>query len=213
MKISEHRQRGFTLLEMLVVLLIAGMALALTSQALTQYQRANARVSASTQAGREYRMAERWFRDSVTGLFAVADPDAPTTDLQRINRTATTSNVPIFHGDAQGFDGTTLSPVLAGQGIPTRQHWEIARARSGNDALELEENGKQLTLRFPDAGELTLHYLDAKGGLHPQWPPAKGQWPQLPAAIALELGSGAVVAAAVLGSQDPRIVRYELEQY
>ena len=69
--------RGFTLLEMLVVLLIAGMALALTSQALSQYRRAHERVSASTQGGREYRMAERWFRDSVSGLYAVGPPGTP----------------------------------------------------------------------------------------------------------------------------------------
>ncbi|WP_447585085.1 PulJ/GspJ family protein [Pseudoxanthomonas mexicana] len=209
---SERRAGGFTLLEMLVVLLIAGMALALTSQALSQYARAHERVSASTQGGREYRLAERWFRDSVSGLYAVGQPGIPGASA--IPRPAASQeDEPVFRGEARGFSGLTLLPVLAGQGVPTLQSWSIAPSRSGNDALALEEDGKQLTLPFPDAGQLRLHYLDAKGDLHALWPPAQGQWPQLPAAIALELGSGTLIVAAVTGAQDPLVIPYEPEPF
>lgn len=219
MKTSESRAAGFTLLEMLVVLLIAGMALAMTSQALTQYRRANERVSASTQAGREYRLAERWFRDSVSGLHADGDGDPqnpqPQEPPQR-NIAAQQGDLPVFGGTERGFSGLTLLPVLAGQGIPTMQRWSIIPGSPGNEALELEEEGKRLTLPFPDAGQLRLHYLDASGEAHSQWPPAQpstqNPWPQLPAAIAIELGSGTVIVAAVTGPQDPKIIPYELPQ-
>ncbi len=214
MKASESRMRGFTLLEMLVVLLIAGMALALTSQALGQYQRAHARVSAATQAGREYRLAENWFRDSINGLYAAADPDAPSVKASfQQNRATQPDDVPVFHGDAHGFSGITLAPILAGQGIPTLQTWSLIPGNPGNEALALLEDGKQLRLAFPGAGRLALHYLDEDGEPHPQWPPAQGQWPQLPSAIALELGSGAVIVAAVAGPKNPRIIPYEPEPF
>ena len=69
---TSDRAHGFTLLEMLVVLLIAGIALALASQALGQYQRAHTRAIASERLGREQRLSELWFRDSVRGLFPAA---------------------------------------------------------------------------------------------------------------------------------------------
>lgn len=214
MRISEPRAAGFTLLEMLVVLLIAGMALALTSQALTQYRRAHERVSASTQGGREYRLAERWFRDSASGLYAAGDPLDPDPQAFRPADASLPGDVPMFEGNARGFSGFTLLPVLAGQGIPTMQHWAIVPGSSGNEALELDEEGRRLMLPFPEAGQLRLHYLDADGVLHVEWPPvpiASGDdpWPQLPAAIALELGSGTVIVAAVTGPKDPKVIPYE----
>ena len=210
MMIFERHARGFTLLEMLVVLLIAGMALALTSQALSQYKRAYERVSASTQGGREYRMAERWFRESVSGLHPVGNP-RQTGTIQMQNVVASPEDALAFRGDERGFSGLTLLPVLAGQGIPTLQKWGITPNRLGNDALTLDEEGKALTLPFPDSGQLTLHYLDAKGNPHAQWPPAQqGTWPQLPAAIMLALGgSGAVIMAPVTGPQEPMVIPYE----
>ena len=88
-----HSSRGFTLLEMLVVLLVAGMALVLTSQALGQYQRAHTRAIASERTGREQRLGEAWFRASVRGLHAVGGDAA-------------------FAGTAEGFEGVTLAPPL-----------------------------------------------------------------------------------------------------
>lgn len=205
---TSERLRGFTLLEMLVVMLIAGMALALTSQALSQYKRAHERVSASTQGGREYRQAERWFHDSVAGLHAGGEPkDSPARLLTGATRD--TKDTLVFQGNEHGFSGLTLLPVLAGQGIPTLQTWSVNNNGSVNEALTLDEDGKQLVLHFPNAGQLTLHYVDAMGEPHAQWPPALGQWPELPAAVVLELGSGSIIMAAVTGPQDPMAIPYE----
>jgi len=205
MRTSELRARGFTLLEMLVVLLIAGMALVLTTQALGQYQRAHTRAIASERSGREQRNSEAWFRESVRGLQALAPPSGASA-------AATTEAT--FEGDARGFRGTTLSPVLQGQGIPTAQRWRIV-AEAGYERLELEEAGRTLALSLPPASAMRLHYLDAKGALHDRWPPALGAWPQLPDAIVLELepvaggGAGGLVAAAVLGPRNAIDVPYE----
>ena len=189
---------GFTLLEMLVVMLIAGMALLLTTQALGQYQRAHTRAIASERVGREQRSSEAWFRDSVRGLQALAPASGMEADAS-----------PAFEGDARGFHGTTLAPVLQPQGVPTPQRWRIAARPAGTEALELEEAGSTIVLSLPAAAALRLHYVDAHGALHDRWPPALGAWPQLPEAIVLELAPapGAaraeLIAASVLAPRNP----------
>lgn len=204
--------RGFTLLEMLVVLIIAGMALALTTQALGQYQRAHTRAIASERAGREYRLSEAWFRDSVRGLYPAAPGDAGAPGLA-----SKADAAPVFAGTAQGFTGVTLAPVLAGQGIPVVQTWRTVRGGTGIARLELEEDGKSLVLSLPRASEMRLHYVDPEGKLHDQWPPRLGTWKQLPDAVLLELlpdadgTGGALIASAVLGPHEPLEIRFEYE--
>jgi general secretion pathway protein J len=199
---DRSRPAGFTLLEMLVVMLIAGMALVLTTQALGQYQRAHTRAIASERAGREQRSSEAWFRDAVRGLQALPQDSAAPAG-------------PMFEGDARGFHGTTLAPVLQGQGIPAAQRWRIVAGPAGYERLEVEEDGTTIALVLPPSSAMRLHYLDAKGALHDRWPPALGAWPQLPEAILLELGPvagaahGTLVAASVTGPRDPVNVPFE----
>lgn len=213
MKISEQRRcGGFTLLEMMVVMLIAGMALTLATQALDQYQHANARVAANTQAGRQYRLAEAWFRDSVRGLVAVESQALPTAA-----RDSSSGPAVSFEGRQDGFHGLTLAPVLAGQGVPTPQRWQVVRDAAGGEVLELEEGGQRLQLRMAGTSRLLLGYLDPGGELHAQWPPTQGAWPQLPAAVVLESSSGEgptlLVVATVIGPHDPVSMPYEPEPF
>lgn len=197
---SDLRHSGFTLLEMLVVLLIGGMALALVSQSLSQYKQAQDRVSDSSRRGREYRQTERWFRDAVAGLQAV-DPE--TLGIER-QRDPTGYD---FRGDAQRFSGRTRSSITAGPGIPMDQSWAIISGPSG-DALVVEENNLRLELPMPNTG-MQFHYLDPAGHVHAQWPPANGPSTPLPAAIVLDRGLAGPLAAAVMGPLVPRTIPYE----
>lgn len=208
-----RRGRGFSLLEMLVVLLIAGMALTLTTQAVGQYQRAHASAAANERAGRQYRLSESWLRSSARGLVAIAESPLPT--VTRIGSRGATA--PQFAGHPEGFSGTTLLPVLAGQGVPTLQQWEVRTGAAGTDVLHLVEDGEELVLSLPGRGGLRFHYLDAGGGMHDRWPPAQGTWPQLPRALALEVagdedGAPAMtIVAAIAGPPDPLELPYEEE--
>ena len=62
------RQLGLTLLEMMVVLLIAGMAVALGFQSLGQWRRANAAISSVSGAIQQTTLTESWLTDSLRGL-------------------------------------------------------------------------------------------------------------------------------------------------
>ena len=202
---TPERSAGFTLVEMLVALLIAGMALALTTQALGQYQRAHTRAIASERIGREYRLSESWFRESVRGLL----PAAPDTAGRgrAVTGVGMAETAAPFQGDGTGFAGITLSPVLAGQGVPVLQQWQV-KTDGARTRLQVTESGQVLQMILPQASAMRLHYVDRAGDLHDTWPPELGQWPQLPAAVVFELqpaatGPGLLVAAAVLGPADP----------
>lgn len=215
---GQHRgTAGFTLLEMLVVLLIAGMAMALTVQALGQYRRAHASATASERAGRAYRLSESWWRGSVRALVAapVTMDTATDFDVDALKDQPS----PVFAGRGDGFSGLTLAPVLAGQGLPVVQAWQVVPGPAGTEVLELHEQGRRLLLSLPGHGGLRFHYLDEAGEVHPQWPPAKGMWPQLPAAVVLEVQPGRdgegghTLVAAVMGPREPMQLPYEPEPF
>jgi len=210
------RAQGFTLLEMLVVMLIAGMALTLTTQALGQYQRAHARALANERSGRELRLSEAWFSDAVRGLYPAG---TDTASRERMTFGASAATAP-FKGGADRFSGTTLAPVFAGQGVPVDQAWQLVGGPEGLLQLRVEEEGKSVDLPLPRAERAEFQYFDAEGKLHAEWPPALGQWPQLPDAIALSLTplpgdatSGGTIVAAILGPKTPYRNPFESEEF
>jgi len=208
---NPERGRGFTLLEMLVVLFIAGVALALASQALGQYQRAHTRAIASERLGREQRLSEEWFRASMRSLLATAGSADARASIRFGMEGAGT---PAFHGDRDGLEGVTLSPVLGRQGTPVPQSWRIVRNGVRVD-LQLEESGKTVVLSLPRARDMRFHYLGPDGKLEDEWPPRLGAQVQLPEAVLVELvpeadgTGGGLVASEILGPHDPLDVPYE----
>lgn len=190
--IAGRHQRGVSLLEMLLVLVISGVAITLTMQVMQQYQRAQSSAIRHERAGREYRLTEAWLRDAIQGLVAIKDQP--------------------FSGTVDAFDGTTLAPVLAGQGIPTRQHWQITRDDSGRPVLELTEGEQTLILAVRPSSDLHFEYLDEHGERHDRWPPARGVTLALPAAVLLEIVADAdstVIVADIRGDREPNPEPYE----
>lgn len=181
-----RRSAGFTLIEMLVVLMIAGMALALGYQSLSQWRLASERLTATSDTLRELRLGQAWFEGSVRALTPVAE--AP------------------FNGDARTFSGVTLEPVLARAGAPTSFEWSI-RSEGGRALLELTEGGEQLDLPLGRDGTARFEYVDAGGRTYSQWPPALGMSDHLPASIVLlradESGTSRPWAASISSVPNP----------
>src|SRR5690606_2078355 len=99
-----RRAAGLTLLEMLVVLIIAGMALAIGFQSLGQWRRADAAINGLNAQTRQATLARSWLESSVRALVPVEDEE--------------------FSGDATGFAGVTLQPLLDSQGGATPVTWK-----------------------------------------------------------------------------------------
>lgn len=186
-----RRAAGFTLMEALVVLVIVSLAVGTMFQMLGAYRIARERVAAQAGAlGREA-LVRSWFTDSVHGLTPV--PEAP------------------FDGDAGGFEGTTLNPLLASPGAPTRIGWSIADAEGGWVVRYEEDGSERWSLPVRSGTRPRFAYYAADGREVAGWPPESGVQVALPASVALLLEDRSVVAS-VLGPLEPRVDPWELEQ-
>ena len=187
------RQRGLTLLEMMVVLLIAGMAVALGFQSLGQWQRANAAIANIGGAIQQATLTESWLTDSLRGLIPV--PEAT------------------FEGSTDKLQGVTTLPVQSHQGGATEIQWSIGN-EAGRQHLLLQEGAdRRMELPLPGVRSARFAYMDKEGKLHAQWPPKLGLHEHLPAAILLsqdmEDGGSRVWAAAISGSRNPYLNPFE----
>lgn len=185
-------QRGLTLLEMMVVLLIAGMAIALGFQSLGQWRRANVAITQVSGGVQQTLLTESWLTASLRGLL----PDTPE-----------------FSGKADQLQGITAQPVQSHQGGTLSINWSIESQR-GAVLLRLKEGkDKPLELPIPDATSAEFSYLDSDGRAHEQWPPKLGLHPQLPAVILLRItasdGRQQLWAAAISGARAPYFNPFE----
>ena len=186
---------GLTLLEMMVALLIASMALALGYQSLAQWRLAETAISGQNGNLRKERLGQQWFESSLRGLIPVETKP--------------------FSGDSRQLTGITSRPVLASQGGMSSLMWKI---QDGSNSLLLEEDGQTVTLDLPLGTNTHFIYFDREGKEHSQWPPKLGLASHLPSAIALAQESTSATdrsvywMAAVAGKLNPiEILMYEPE--
>ncbi len=183
-------QRGFTLIEMLVVLLIVGIVSGLLFEGAAQLMGMQARLERQLTRLRGEALRADWLRQVVQGL---------QPDYQDGKGT--------FKGTQSGFSGLTTNPLSAGYG--GLQPFAVALVRDAARNTMLLRYGNEdkapALLTWP-GGQARLRYLDDRGEAHEDWPPPLGRWPQLPKAITLEGGSdGApwLIAAAPFGPAWP----------
>ena len=189
-----YQQQGLTLLEMMVVLLIAGMAITLAFQSLGQWRRANASISSISGATQQTTLTESWLQGSLRSLIALEKTP--------------------FEGTAERLKGVEAQPVQLQQGSSTDVQWSIGE-EDGVRQLLLEEGERHLALPLPGAASATFEYLDNDGRTHAQWPPKLGLHDQLPAAIVLRQkmddGNERLWASAIIGARNPRYNPFEVD--
>lgn len=187
-------QTGLTLLEMMVVLLIAGMAMALGFQSLSQWRRADAAINEIQGATQQGALTEGWLRSSLRSL-------VPIDERQ-------------FSGTPDRLEGVCVSPVLSHQGGASDVEWKIETGADGV-VLVLTEGDSLLELPLPDTVSASFGYVDGAGELHSQWPPRLGLPNHLPAAIVLVQRSASgheqAWASAIAGSLNPVRKPFEFE--
>lgn len=182
-------QKGFTLLEMLVVVILTGMVSALLFQGLQQVFRLDTHMGRELFNTQERAMYTQWFRQSVNGMI----PDSEGGK----NR---------FRGSEREFAGLTIAPVNAATEALLAFSWRL-RFDPGTGRTQLAYGPAEGALVVMDwqGNSGRFVYVDRNDKHHAAWPPSPGKWPQLPRAIYLETLDPLekrLVVAAPLGPDD-----------
>lgn len=163
---------GFTLLEMLVVLLISSLISMLLMQGLTLVLHLRSQFINQIDDLQRGAVQEYWFRSSSAALF----PDADNAEY-------------VFNGDKDKFYGLTLAAINADVGQPLPFKWELTREYAMSKLyyypnLMTKPTEKWLIMHW--ASEIgAFQYLDADGKWHNSWQQSEFGYrqPQLPQAI------------------------------
>lgn len=171
---------GFTLLEILVVMVLVGLITGVLFQALGQVLRVQRGVGEEIYLRQQGAMLMGWFRQSVNALMPEYEDGKHR-----------------FRGSAREFSGLTLAPLDAPQGNLVPFGWRLRfDPASGQSHLEYVSGERPAIVLSWRGNSGAFAYLDDTGKRHEQWPPFLGQWPQLPAAIEFSGPTDAPVTVA-----------------
>jgi general secretion pathway protein J len=166
------RQRGMTLLELLVVMTLLAMVSALLvqgfSSALALYERMQRRQSEAAPLG----LAFHWFADTLAGAQAELDPPRQ------------------FHGDATGLSGITHRPLVGAPGQANRFGWRIEQGAAGELQLVYwqEEALAWVVASWPPGSEASFVYRSLQGAPVSRWPDQpEAEDGRVPGAVLLEI--------------------------
>jgi len=165
-------ERGFTLMEMLVVMLLTAMITGVLLQGLQQVMQLQQRFGAELYNTQQGAMLKHWFRRSINGVLAdYVDGSHP------------------FRGEETRMSGLTLASLTAEEGLLLPFVWRLRfDPQQALTQLTYGEDATQVILAWPGKSG-RFRYFDDKGEGHETWPPPLGKWPQLPSAIKLEYES------------------------
>jgi len=164
------RSQGFTLLELLVVLVITTLTTMLLFQGLGFVMQLREQLLNQFDEAHRGQIQEHWFRNSTESLVPAYE-DIP--------------NAVIFKGEANKFSGLTIAGLDADRGVPVEFAWELI-TENDNTTLVYRNAQKQGWAVLHWRGEAgKFSYLANDGQWQDQWPPNNFgiQPPQLPRAI------------------------------
>ena len=181
---------GFTLLEILVVLVLTSLITGILLQGLQQVYRLQTHFGTELFASQQGAMRIDWFRSSINGII----PDAPDGKNK-------------FKGEARRISGQTTAPLDAPDGTLAPFIWHMDfDPKTGEMALYSGEGSDApLVLTWP-GNEGRFLYLDEEGRNHEFWPPLSGKPSQVPLMVLLEmgpLGQGRKIVATPRGPDKP----------
>jgi len=168
---GHHRQRAFTLIEMLVVLVITSLLVTVIMQGFGYSMGLYQRVQTTQKNAYSEVLAYNWLRETLSQQVA-ARPGGHGLDGQR-----------------QELTTYSFQPLVQPPGARALINWQVLQ-EPGALRLQYEEAGQQfLVYEWPEStGE--FEYLDVKGNWHPVWPVEKTDPPHLPEAVRLQVHTG-----------------------
>lgn len=186
------RYAGFTLVEVLVVLVITGLISSILLQALEQVYKLQSRFGLQLAQGQQGAMYTDWFRQAIQG-FQTDYPDGKN----------------IFKADERKIEGLTTNPLSADYGAPTAITLQLEyETATDKTTLKYVAHDRKMDL-FSWSGKNNgrFSFIDQAGEPHDRWPPVFGQWPQLPNVILLQMQQDSaphIIAAAPRGSHEAK---------
>lgn len=185
-------QFGFTLIEILVVLIMTGMVSGILFQALERAYRLQERFGTELFSAQQGQMATDWYRQTIQGL----RPDYP-------------DGKSLFKGSGKELSGLTDISLGQNLGVPTPVSWRIRQNQiSGHTELVYIEGQQQTQILAWPSNEAHFVYMDDKQAPHDLWPPPLGAWPQLPQQIHLITHDGISpihIVASPMSTTMPRL--------
>ena len=185
----KSNQTGFTLIEMLVVLIIVGMISGILFQALERAYRLQNRFGMELIDAQQGQMVADWYRQTVQGLY----PDYA-------------GGAHSFQGKEQEFSGLTSNPLSENYGAPTAIAWKIISHRK-NDVIELVyiEGQKEMPIMSWRGSSARFVYFDEEQTPHDVWPPPLGLFPQIPKQIHLVVKSQIETINLIAAPRGPKL--------
>lgn len=169
--LSRMRQRAFTLIEMLVVLIIVSLIVTLIVQGFGYTLGLYQRVVKSQNNAYQQVFAYHWLNSSLSSPVAMRPKDRA------------------LEGDARYVSTYTYQPLLAKQGLKTLIQWELAE-NAGQLTLSYREGNSHFPVyQWPDAAG-QFEYLDDQGQWVNRWPIQKSDTLPLPKAMRILVTSG-----------------------
>lgn len=183
---GSDRQSGFTLIEMLTVLILVGLVSGILFEALGQVFSLRQRLGPYLDGVAASRMTLSWFRESTAALIG----DFGDGQNQ-------------FKGDARGFTGLSLMPLDAEPGTPTTIAWRLDYDQSDRRTTLQYRGVRQQWLSVAEWRDRTgaFSFNDGSGWVS-VWPPAdiRPGTRQIPRQIRVDIGQGPETWSIVVGT-------------
>lgn len=168
---SYYRQHGFTLIEMLVVMIIVAMVVTLVVQGFGYSLGLYQRVVKTQSNAYQHAFAYRWFTTTIQSQVAMRPKDRG------------------LEGNQYQFSTYTYSPLVGVSGLKTRIVWEL-ETKGDNLVLGYREGTQHFTVNTWVGAKGQFQYMDMEKNWLDLWVPLKDEPTALPNAIRLQVYQG-----------------------
>lgn len=151
------KTRGFTLLEVLVVLVLVGLISTVTMQGFSFVLNLQERLKRQLVDTQYRNLQESWFRDVVRSF----------------REKKVKAGEAVFTGSPHKLEGFSLLSLKGRVGVPIQTQWLLEEYDGGQYLKYSIEGGEPVIVADWLGADVIFQYLDRKGQLHNEWPPSE----------------------------------------
>lgn len=167
---SRHKEDGFTLLEVLVVLVLVSLVVGFLMQGFGHVLKLRVYFVGHAEQQQTRILKEQWFRSLVGSVTP-----------------AYSEGVDQFQGEKTKITGLTMAALDSRPGVPAPLKLQLENEDGTVELRYRTSGGAEWVLGQWQDAEGSFEYLDKKGDWHTRWPPGLGVHEQLPVAIQLKV--------------------------